>query len=138
MRKRGFRDHDIAILKEYVTQNKSQQFMLDAEKTIARGFTVHRAKTAHPGRAISKADAASYVYQWARAQEEARARWVAGLLDRLDAQRLRILSSYYQELDGGRSIGPDDMDQVVTWWADRLTSGAYEQDLTKKEQEQRQ
>ena len=85
--------------------------------------------------AIDADDAASYVYQLELVREQAKSNWAADLLQPLDDQRQEILMSFDQELGGSTAFKPDEnFDASLAFLAEQLASGAYEQQLTKKEQ----
>ena len=135
LRERGFREQDIQTLKQYVTQNDSRRVVLDAERSVVRSVAGHRSRSLHAQQTIEAADAASYVYQLERARAEAEKQWAAGLLERLDPQRQRILMSFYQELGGMIAFLPDaHFDQTIAIVAEQLVSGMYEQQLIQREQ----
>jgi hypothetical protein len=136
LRERGFREQDILTLKQYVTQNDSQRVVLDAERSVVRSIAGHRSHSLRAQQTIEAADATSYVYELDRARAQAQKQWAAGLLERLDSQRQRILMSFYQELGGMIAFVPDaHFDQTIAMVAEQLVSGQYEQQLMQREQE---
>lgn len=144
LRERGFREQDIARLKEYVSQNDLERSVLKAEKSLAQSIA---AEYSQPQRsqsspsqqlqpAITAEDAESFVYQLELARERAETTWAADLLQRLDNQHQRILESYYRELGGFAAFQPEsDLSGTSAAIAEQLISGRYEQQIAQKEQE---
>lgn len=135
LRERGFREQDIQALKDYVTQNDSRRVVLDAERSVVRNVAGLRSHSPRLQPTVDAAAAASYVYQLERAREQAQKQWAAGLLERLDPQRQRILMSFYQELGGAIVFVPDaQFDRSIATVAGEMVSGTYEQQLIQREQ----
>ena len=136
LRERGFREQDILTLKQYVTEHDSKRVVLEAERSVVQSIAGRRSHLLRAQQTVEAADAASYVYALDRARTEAQKQWAAGLLERLDPQRQRILMSFYQELGGMIAFIPDaHFDQTVATVAGQLVSGQYEQQLMQREQE---
>jgi hypothetical protein len=139
LRERGFREQDIAILKQHVAQRDQRGAVIDAERSIIRSIKAYRSRTQRLEREIDPLDAASYAYQLDLARDAASKNWVADLLAKLDPQRQRILISFYQELGGTIIFAPDaNFDGTLAVLAEQLISGEYEQRIAQQEQEPRQ
>lgn len=140
LKQRGFRDQDLAVLKNYVASNNWERAAFAENKPLTESFAaraqaLHRAK-----RPIDPEETMAYVYQRSRNSLEARRTWAAGLLDALDQQRQRILLSYIQEFDATRTFGSGDsgIDRHLESTVAPLISGEYVQALKQEEIKVRQ
>jgi hypothetical protein len=108
LRARGFRDADVAALKTYVQSNDLRR--ISAQKTLPMTINFSRVvrKLDRVKRPVPDGLVMSYLYQRSRADAEATRDWVQGLLQTLDAQRTRILLSYFDEMTFTGVIAPDD------------------------------
>src|SRR5688572_5659559 len=109
---RGFRPEDIVTLKEYIAANNPDTAAATVTLPIALGFGRTVRKYDKIKRPVPDAVVISYLYQRARASSESNRLWVEGLLDRLDAQRGRILLSSFLE-----------MKPVSVWAPENLAAG---------------
>lgn len=109
---RGFRPEDVVTLKEYIAANNPDAAAATATLPIALGFGRTVRKYDKLKRPVPDAVVISYLYQRARASSESNRLWVQGLLDRLDAQRGRILLSSFLE-----------MKPVAVWAPENLATG---------------
>ena len=109
---RGFRPEDVVTLKEYIAANNPDAAAATATLPIALGFGRTVRKYDKIKRPVPDAVVISYLYQRARASSESNRLWVQGLLDRLDAQRGRILLSSFLE-----------MKPVSVWAPENLAAG---------------
>jgi hypothetical protein len=135
---RGFRARHLQVMQDYVQQNQPQRAVLDSQRLMIRSVKAHRSQAPRFAR-IAAADAASYAYQFERAREEAKQQWAAGLLERLDKQRQRILISYFQEISGTIIFIPEEnFDTSIEQFAETMTSGVLEQHLLQQERELQQ
>lgn len=140
LRERGFRDQDLAALKNYLDSNNWESAAFAQNKPLTESFALraqarHRAK-----RAIDPEETMAFVYQRNRNSLEARRAWAVGLLDTLDKQRQRILLSYFGEFDSTRSFGPPEsgVQQHLERTVAPLISGEYIQALKQEEMRVRQ
>lgn len=108
LRARGFREADVAALESYVRSNDRRR--ISAQKTLpmAIGFSRVVRKLDRVKRPVPDSLVMSYLYQRSRADAEATREWVQGLLQTVDAQRSRILLSYFDEMTFTGVIAPDD------------------------------
>lgn len=107
LRARGFRDADVAALEDYVRSNDLRR--ISARKTLPLTLQFSRVvkKLDRIKRPVPDALVMSYLYQRSRADAEATREWVQGLLQTLDAQRSRILLSYFDEMTFTGVIAPE-------------------------------
>jgi len=99
---RGFRGSDVAALKDYVETHDLKAATSAHTLPIAISFSKIVKKYDKIKRPVGKDVVFSYVYQRNRAEAEARRAWAEGLIQLFDAQRVRILHSYFAEI---QSIG---------------------------------
>lgn len=109
---RGFRPEDVVTLRDYIAANNPDTAAATVTLPIALSFGRTVRKYDKIKRPIPDAVVTSYLYQRARASSESNRIWVQGLLDRLDAQRGRILLSSFLE-----------MKPVSVWAPENLTAG---------------
>jgi hypothetical protein len=98
LRTRGFRESDLAAVQEYLRTHDAKRSSLDRSLPQAIGFSRLVKKYDRLKLAIPDSLVLSYLYQRARTDAEATREWAAGLLALLDAQRSRILLSYFAEM----------------------------------------
>ena len=110
---RGFRAQDVDILKDYVTANNPARASANEVASVVIGFGRTIRKLDRIKRAVPESTIASYFYQRARAASESDRRWVEGLLQRLDAQRGRILVSIFTEMKSTAVWAPEDWSETV-------------------------
>ena len=110
---RGFRAQDVDILKDYVTANNPARASANEVAPVVIGFGRTIRKLDRIKRAVPESTIASYFYQRARAASESDRRWVEGLLQRLDAQRGRILVSIFTEMKSTAVWAPEDWSETV-------------------------
>jgi hypothetical protein len=130
---RGFRPEDIDTLRHYIRTHNLDAAGFAEHKELVQSF----AKRAASAR---KEDVLAFMYQGARLQREHQRQWAAGLLDALDAQRRRALTSYLmEELDSMISFGPPDppqrLDENIAKTLAPLVSGEYQRQLDQAEAE---
>lgn len=114
----GFRPQDVETLKQYVATHNPEAAAAAAALPITLSFGRTVRKYDRTKRPVPHALVTSYLYQRARATREANRLWVQGLLERLDAQRGRVLLSAFTELK-----------PVNVWIPENLAAG-YEELLT--------
>lgn len=105
---RGFRDADLAAVKTYIDNNDPKLATARSVLPVSLAFSKVVKKLDKLKRPVPDSLVMSYVYQRARAAAEANRQWANGLLQTLDAQRVRILLSYMGEMQYFGVIAPDD------------------------------
>jgi hypothetical protein len=112
---RGFRPEDLAILKDYVATHNPTKAAANEMQSVVIGFGRSIRRLDSLKRTVPDNTITSYFYQRARAASESDRRWVEGLLQRLDAQRGRILLSIFTEMKPTALWIPED-------WSDTAAS----------------
>jgi len=137
LKERGFRDHDIDVLKTYVETNKPNRAALARNIDLAESYATKVKLQLSKGQKIGIAQFLSYTYQTNRISREAERVWCVGLLDSFDDQRRRILESYVAEIrrSGSRLISPGDMESQAEWLVGVIASGEYRQLIEKQKME---
>jgi hypothetical protein len=107
LRARGFRDADLATLRKYVTDNNARQLASKRTLPLAISFSKVVRKLDRLKRPVPDSLVLSYLYQRERVDAEATREWTQGLLQTLDAQRARILMSYFEEMESTGVISAD-------------------------------
>jgi len=105
---RGFRDVDVAKLKEYLSTHDLQKESRRASLPLTLSFSKVVKKYDNIKRPVDDATVLSYIYQREKATAEMGRQWVEGLLNSIDAQRARILLSYFEEMPSTGIWGPSD------------------------------
>jgi hypothetical protein len=113
LRARGFRDADLDVVREYLRTHDARRTSLRQSLPLAIGFSKLVKKFDRIKRRVPDELALSYLYQRARIDAEAKREWADGLLAALDAQRSRILMSYFEEMTSTGVITPDNQQAGV-------------------------
>jgi hypothetical protein len=136
IRRRGFSDEDLAILRRYLDENDPERAAFARKKPLLEGYAAKiqaRARTRDP---FDLVQAMSYVYQRSRTWHDAQRVWAIGLLDLFDEQQQQILAAYFAELGGSQAIGPtEDFEAQLRQEVSMLASGAYIDALQEREAE---
>jgi hypothetical protein len=96
---RGFRPEDVEIVREYVKARDPTRLSAEATLPVALSFGRSVRKWDQLKRTVPDTLVLSFLYQRARAASESNRLWVDGLMQKLDAQRGRILLSSFLELE---------------------------------------
>jgi hypothetical protein len=104
---RGFREADLATLQKYVTDNDARVLAAKRALPLAISFSKVVRKLDRLKRPVPDGLVLSYLYQRERADADATREWTQGLLQALDAQRARILVSYFEEMESTGVISAD-------------------------------
>jgi hypothetical protein len=104
---RGFRDSDLATLQKYVAENDARRLATRRALPLAISFSKVVRKLDRLRRPVPDSLVLSYLYQRERVDAEATREWTQGLLQTLDAQRARILVSYFEEMESTGVISAD-------------------------------
>ena len=105
---RGFRPEDVAALREYVATHDGLAAARQKSLPIAVAFSRYVKKLDKLKRPVTDDMVLSYLYQQRRAHADAVREWAQGLFGTVDAQRGRILVSYFSENPGGGLWTPSD------------------------------
>jgi hypothetical protein len=109
----GFRQEDVATLKDYVSSHNPLAASKSASLPIALGFAKTVRKFDGAKRPVPDALVLGYVYQTARAVDESNRLWAAELLKQFDAQRARVLLSTFIEFPVTGEWHPTDPALVI-------------------------
>jgi hypothetical protein len=106
---RGFRPEDLVTLEDYVAANSSDAQAAEESAAVTLAFANVVRKYDKLKRPVPDAVVESFYYQRNRAHSEAKRRWVEGLLQALDAQRVRVLLSTFLEMKPYGIWAPSDL-----------------------------
>jgi hypothetical protein len=128
LRQRGFRDQDVEVVTAYLRSNNLQQMIVSRTAPLTTSFAA-RTKNRMSHQRLTNSDVSAYQYQFQRIVDDVERKWAIGLLDSLDLQRQRILTSYLLEMNAEMVMIPsntkDQVEQVENW----LLSGQYLKDI---------
>lgn len=127
---RGFRDSDVAALRNYLETHDLKKESAARTLPIAISFSKVVKKYDKIRRPVGKDVVLSYIYQRNKVEEEARRAWAEGLIRTLDDQRVRVLQSYLSELQGSGYWLPDDVETGVAGLLAAMRLPDYEQRAT--------
>lgn len=111
---RGFRLEDVSTLKAYVAAHDAKAEASAATLPATLGFSRVVRKFDKAGRPVPDALVISHWYQNTRTMVESNRIWAEGLLKALDAQRRRVLLSYFtQEVKGSEFFIPESVSVAI-------------------------
>jgi hypothetical protein len=133
---RGFRDEDIATLRKYLATHDPRLRIYAEGRQLVETFA-KRLKARAAVQPLDLEEMLAYRYQKESLKAEVERRWAVALLDALDPQRQRILTSFLDEFDASLMLGSPTAPLEVTLEqeAQPLVSGDYVQILTTEEAE---
>jgi hypothetical protein len=138
LRARGFRDSDLATLRQYLATHDPRSRVLAEGRPLIETFA-RRLQQRPAAVPLNLEEMLAYRYQKDSLKAEIERQWAVELFDTLDPQRQRILASLLDEYEGslmfGRPGAP--LDQTLEAEARPLVSGEYVQMLTTQEAELR-
>ncbi len=123
---RGFRPEDVATLKDYVAAHNPDTAASADALPIVLGFGRVVRKYDKLKRPVPDAVVLSFIYQRARAISESNRRWVAGLFERLDEQRVRVVMSSFTELKPTTVWIPENISQGVAEYLAQVRQPDFE------------
>jgi hypothetical protein len=137
LRDRGFRESDLAKVRQYLQSNRLGRVTFEASKPEINAFSSHvRSRVVQQ---VSIAQAKSFHYRLRRLSNEAQRNWAAGLLGTLDSQRQRILVSLLDELGVVKVVAPDsDVEGFLAREIAAMRSPTFDQAIQTKELEYKQ
>jgi hypothetical protein len=138
LKARGFRDSDISAVRKYLATHDPRQLMLPGSKTLADTFAARVRQRDKAGLSTDMQEARAYFYQKRRIQDEGQRQWALGLIDTLDKQRQRILSSFFDEFGASQQtygLPSEPFDAVLEAQVATLRSGEYQKLISHEEQD---
>jgi hypothetical protein len=123
---RGFRPEDQAALLRYVSSHDLKRARDEAMLKLLIS-TSKKAKKLEKLKRLNDNVMASFFYQKRWLQMDTERRWAVGLLDSLEPQAQRILSSYFSELDTTTLLGPEDISAAYRHERELLLRPDFEQ-----------
>jgi hypothetical protein len=127
---RGFRDSDGVALRNYLEPYDHKAATRARTLPIAISFSKVVKKYDKIKRPVGKELVFSYIYQRNKAGAEVRRSWAEGLLQLLDAQRVRVLHSYFAEMESTGYWSPSDAEAGVASLLAVMRLPDYEQRAT--------
>jgi len=127
---RGFRASDVAALKNYVDTHDLKAATSARTLPIAISFSKvvkKYDKLKHP---VGKDLVFAFLYQRGKVEAEARRAWSEDLVHTLDDQRVRVLHSYFTEMQGIGYWSPSDTESGVANLLTVMRLPDYEQRAT--------
>lgn len=131
---RGFRPEDVATLRNYVASHDAHAAARKRALPYSLSFSRLVKKLDKIKRPVTDDLVFSYLYQRERAYDEALREWADALLKSLDAQRGRILISYFQENPGIGLWTPDDQKAGIADVLAKVRMPDYERRVTEESQ----
>jgi hypothetical protein len=124
---RGFRESDIAAIKNYVATHDLKAATAAKTLPIAISFSRLIKKYDRQKLAVGRNLVYSFIYQREKAEALAQREWAEGLLQGLDAQRVRVLHSYFDEMTSVSVWGPSDTEAGIAGVLALMRLPDYEQ-----------
>jgi len=127
---RGFRGSDAAALRNYLETHDLAAATSARTLPMAIGFSKVVKKYDKIKRPVGKDVVLSFLYQRSKVEAEVRRAWSEGLIRTLDDQRVRVLHSYFSEMQGTGYWAPDDVEAGVANLLAVMRLPDYEQRAT--------
>jgi len=124
---RGFRDSDVAALRSYMETHDLDAAISAQTVPLAISFSKIVKKYDKIKRPVGTDQVLAFIYQRSRIEAEAQRAWSEGLLRTLDDQRVRILLSYFAEMESVRHWSPDNVEAGVAGQLALMRLPDYEQ-----------
>lgn len=127
---RGFRESDLVALKHYIATHDLKAAAKAKTLPVALSFSKVVKKLDKMKRPITNDLVFSFIYQRNKVEALVEREWAEGLLKVLDAQRVRVLHSYFSEMKGKANWAGDDVDAGVAGLLALMRLPDYEQRAT--------
>jgi hypothetical protein len=124
---RGFRESDIAAIKNYLATHDLQTAMAAKTLPIAISFSRLVKKNDSLKLAVGRDLVYSFIYQREKAEALTQREWADGLLQVLDAQRVRVLQSFFGEMTRFSIWAPSDTEAGIAGVLALMRLPDYEQ-----------
>jgi hypothetical protein len=141
LKARGFRDEDLIRLRTYVATHDPRLQIHAQGRELVDTFAKRLQAGRNAGQSLNLEEVLAYRYQKASLKAEIGRQWAVGLLDALDAQRQRILASFFfDEFESSLTLGAptESLGDALEHEAQPIISGEYVQVLGTQEAELRQ
>jgi hypothetical protein len=124
---RGFRESDITAIKNYLATHDLQVAIASKRLPVAIGFSRLVKKYDRLKLAVSRDLVYSFIYQSEKTDALTQREWAEGLLQVLDAQRTRVLHSFFDEMTRVSIWVPSDTEAGVAGVLALMRLPDYEQ-----------
>src|SRR5262249_7578908 len=124
LRALGFRESDFEAMKNYIAVNRPERRSIEENLSLVQSFGALVNAADLEKRQITQAQVQAFKYQAQRNSSDANREWAVGLLDCLDKQRQRTLSTYFIDRPGTMAMAPSSPDSIERELAD-FRSGQY-------------
>jgi hypothetical protein len=131
---RGFRESDVAALRSYIETHDLKAATSSRTLPMAISFSKVVKKYDKIKRPVGKDLVFSFLYQRGKVEAEARRAWSEGLVHTLDDQRVRVLHSYFTEMQGIGYWSPSDTEAGIANLLAIMRLPDYEQRATAEAQ----
>jgi hypothetical protein len=111
--RRGFREQDVATVKDYIATHDVLAAARQHSAAVSIAFSKVIKKIDRLKQPVPDSLVLSYVYQRQRAASESQRVWLADMLQKLDAQRVRIVMSTLDEMLPTTTWLPEDPAAVI-------------------------
>jgi hypothetical protein len=127
---RGFRESDVAALRSFIETHDLKTATSARTLPMAISFSKVVKKYDKIKRPVGKDLVFSFLYQRGKVEAEARRAWSEDLVHTLDDQRVRVLHSYFTEMQGIGYWSPSDTESGVANLLTVMRLPDYEQRAT--------
>src|SRR6187399_811606 len=127
---RGFRESDVAALRSFIETHDLKTATSARTLPMAISFSKVVKKYDKIKRPVGKDLVFSFLYQRGKVEAEARRAWSEDLVHTLDDQRVRVLHSYFKEMQGIGYWSPSDTESGVANLLTVMRLPDYEQRAT--------
>jgi hypothetical protein len=124
---RGFRESDVVAIRTYLANHDLRAAAAANTLPVALSFSKLVKKHDKLKLGVGKDLVYSFLYQREKAEAMAQRDWAEGLLRTLDAQRVRILHSFFDEMTHSSVLGPNDAEAGVAGVLALMRLPDYEQ-----------
>jgi hypothetical protein len=126
LQNRGFRPEDAQQVRDYVVAHDARVAQKAAWAPISLGFARAVRKYDNLKVAVPNSLVWSYSYQRARAETESNQAWLNALLKTLDAQRGRVLISFFQEYTRDMTWSPENIENGMAYILEQARKPNFE------------
>jgi len=140
LKARGFRDEDLTALRTYLATHDQRLRIYQEGRQLVDTLAKRLQGRRQAGQPLNLDEVLAYRYQKESLRAEIEREWALGLMDALDAQRQRILVSFFDEFDSTLTLGVPNqaLGQTLQEEARPIVSGEYTQIIDAEEAQLRQ